>query len=74
LKPSNLNEGTETFIALFDLETDDIARTLTGNEETEAALKAKGHACIRGLEHRRSSSVPRPIDPRRGRIILIHVS
>lgn len=36
------NPGDAKFIAVFDLETDDIDRTLAIHEETEAALKARG--------------------------------
>jgi hypothetical protein len=35
-------QGQAKFIALFDLEADDIERTLKVHEQTEAALKAGG--------------------------------
>ncbi|HLQ24345.1 MAG TPA: hypothetical protein VK138_00535 [Acidiferrobacterales bacterium] len=55
-------QGQAKFIALFDLETDDIERTLKVHEQTEAALKAGGRISdllvivTRGAYKRLSSS------------------
>ena len=74
MKPSNLNEGTETFIALFDLETDDIARARTVNEETEAALKAKGMRVFAGWSFGEAPALHDLPIPAADESFLIHVS